>query len=234
MMQSLSPDELSNQLTEQHTKYMNKFFSEQFKYSFRHQRLISLLEQLKQLITSYNNSDSEANQNDNSALENNSNSRKSEDTILPHMFKPSPSIDFFMLYVTSTKSSINTNTNLFNDLDKEWFYNMVRSACCYVVDSLPTPLADNELERKQSFEKRITANDLILDSSSLKSKQCALMLSNLDFSNLMSILQADGFKLSLIKDCILLGAQRFVLIAFLNSFVDLHFPFFNYCKKKIL
>jgi hypothetical protein len=42
----------------------------------------------------------------------------------------------------------------------------------------------------------------------LKSKQCALILSNLDYENLMSILSANHFKLTILKDCILLGAKR--------------------------
>ena len=194
MMQSLSPDELSNQLNnEQHTKYLNKFFNEQYKYSFRHQRLISLLEQLKHLISSYNNSNSEEDETSKSIIQS-----ESDDSAI----KPSPSIDFFMLYISSGTSN-NQNNNLFNDLDKEWFYNMVRSACCYSTESY-----GRKLSNSSSSNDMITPNDLILDSSSLKSKQCALMLSNLDYTNLMSIFQANQFKLNILKDCILLGAQR--------------------------
>ncbi len=107
--------------------------------------------------------------------------------------KASTSIDFFLLYVNSSKSLDASNS--FN-LDKEWYYNLVRSACCYSavsnsnskqVDDLNTPLVDN---------------------TSLKSKQCALILSNLDYENAMSIFSANDFKLSILKDCILLGAKR--------------------------
>lgn len=58
MMQSLTPNELATQLSEQHLKILDSFFNEQFKYSYRHQRLISLLEQLKKVITNFSQGNS--------------------------------------------------------------------------------------------------------------------------------------------------------------------------------
>ena len=42
----------------------------------------------------------------------------------------------------------------------------------------------------------------------LKSKQCALMLANLDYANIASIVECPLFRLSILRDCLLLGAQR--------------------------
>ena len=50
--------------------------------------------------------------------------------------------------------------------------------------------------------------DLISDTNSLKPRQCALMLSYLDHSNVTSILTDKNFKLNILKDCLLLGAQQ--------------------------
>ena len=99
--------------------------------------------------------------------------------------KMSPSIDFFMLYVNSSSLPSSPSMVLAN-LDKEWYYNIVRSACCF---------ASSE-------------NTLIPNNVSLKSRQCALMLANLDYSNAISILGSKDFKISILKDCLLLGAQR--------------------------
>ncbi len=50
--------------------------------------------------------------------------------------------------------------------------------------------------------------DLLSDTNSLKPRQCALMLSYLDFSNAASILTSKNFKLNVLKDCMLLGAHQ--------------------------
>lgn len=110
----------------------------------------------------------------------------------PNM-KASTSIDFFLLYVNSSKSL--DASNAFN-LDKEWYYNIVRSACCYSTNSNASSKQVDDL------------NAPLVDNASLKSKQCALILSNLDYENAMSIVSAADFKLSILKDCILLGAKR--------------------------
>jgi len=80
-----------------------------------------------------------------------------------------------------------------DNLDKEWYYNIVRSACSY------TPV-DQILSQADS--------PLLGDNSSLKSKQSALMLSSLDYSNAISILASPNFKLTILKDCLLLGAKQ--------------------------
>ena len=104
MMQSLSPDELLSQLTEQHIKTLNKFFSQQSKYSHRHQRLISLLELLKKQVNDYNSGVITNDQNVEKQNEVSFELDKAPSTPLAHskaMFfsniKTSPSIDFFML-----------------------------------------------------------------------------------------------------------------------------------------
>jgi uncharacterized membrane protein YgcG len=57
MMQSMAPEQIfQNILQEDHINNLNLFFSQQFKYSFRHQRLISLLSELKQMLNDFNNS----------------------------------------------------------------------------------------------------------------------------------------------------------------------------------
>lgn len=201
MMQSLATDELLNQLTEQHVKVLNKFFNEQFKYSYRHRRLISLLEQLKRLINDYSTSENETKNSiiDESLLDKGSASPSSA-------MKTSPSIDFFMLYVSNSNTA-KPQSSIFANLDKEWYYNIVRSACCYATPTTSQNAAVF-LGPNSSATPNTTNSDIICDSSSLKSKQCALMLSNLDFSNASQILTAKHFKLSILKDCILLGAHR--------------------------
>jgi hypothetical protein len=205
MMQSLAAEELLNQLTEQHVKVLNKFYNEQFKYSYRHRRLISLLEQLKRLINDYSTSDAE---NRNSIVDGSvsPSSPTSSQLFSNPAMKTSPSIDFFMLYVSNSNTT-KPQSSIFANLDKEWYYNIVRSACCYA-----TPTTSQNavvfLGPNSSAAQNTTNSDIICDSSSLKSKQCALMLSNLDFSNASQILTAKHFKLSILKDCILLGAHR--------------------------
>jgi hypothetical protein len=178
MLQSLSGEELQSQLTEQNIKMLNKFFAEQFKYSYRHKRLISLLDQLKKTVYS-------------AAAEGFESPPQSP---MPNLaanmlsqIKASPSIDFFMLYTTPALAATN--------LDKEWFYNMVRSACSY---GSASDLSDNIVN--------------LPSSSFLKSKQCALMLSNLDYSNILSIMQDKKFRLSILKDCLLLSAHKTQLL----------------------
>ena len=105
---------------------------------------------------------------------------------IPKPLKTSHSLDFFMLYVNSSGECL--------DLDKEWYYNIVRSACCH-----------------SSSE---SAN-ILSDHSAIKSKQCTLMLSSLDYSNAISIITAPNFKLTILKDCLLLGKN------FLTSYLKL-------------
>lgn len=213
MIQSLSLEELSNQFTEQHLKQLDKFFTQQAKYSYRHQRLIHLLEQLKRSIDDYNNNrgvvvggggggggggnigedQQQPPQTTSSSppplLE--SPSTPTVPSLISSMMKSSPSIDFFMLYLNN-----NTNNKYdSNNLDKEWYYNIVNSACSYSTQTTTTTTTNSP-------------NDLITDSSSLKSKQCALMLSNLDLSNILSILSGKQFKLNILRECILLSAHR--------------------------
>ena len=125
MMQSLSPDELLNQLTEQHIKILNKFFSQQTKYSQRHQRLISLLDHLKKQVNDYNTGVITGNEQE-TAL---STSPKPQTPSTPitnsaslylSNMKTSPSIDFFMLYVSDSSGNSNTSS-VFSNLDKEWY-----------------------------------------------------------------------------------------------------------------
>lgn len=74
------------------------------------------------------------------------------------------------------------------------FYNIIRSACCYT-----TP-------------ENMQEGAFLTDYSTLKSKQCALMLSNLDYSNTVTILATSTFKLSILMDCLLLVAKSTQLI----------------------
>lgn len=190
MMQSLSHTDLLSQLNEQNVRLLNKFFDEQTKYSFRHQRLVLLLEQLKRIMENPNEIIVETmSQAGSPGL-----GPQTPGTPTSGSLKTSPSIDFFMLYVASNKSSMTGSTGGgggFSNLDKEWYYNIVRSACC---SSVNNSVASTE--------------SLISDNSYLKSKQCALMLSNLDYSNCLSILNVKGFKLNILNDCLLLGALR--------------------------
>jgi len=124
MMQSLSPDELLSQLTEQHIKTLNKFFSQQSKYSHRHQRLISLLELLKKQVNDYNSGIITNDQNVEKQNEVSFDSDKAPSTPLAQSkslffsnIKTSPSIDFFMLYVSGSSASASP---VFSNLDKEW------------------------------------------------------------------------------------------------------------------
>lgn len=98
---------------------------------------------------------------------------------MPKPIKTSQSMDFFMLYV---------NNNECHSLDKEWYYNIVRSACCMSSNENPSILNDN---------------------STIKSKQCTIMLSSLDYSNAITIMTAPNFKLTILKDCLLLGKTFF-------------------------
>jgi hypothetical protein len=162
MLQSLPAEELLKQLNEQNMIMLTSFFGEQFKYSYRHKRLISLLDLLKKNI---DNVDNEQNESENNV-----------------QMTTSPStLGFFMLY-----TSINDKSpSEINNLDKEWFYNMVRSACS------------------------INSNNMVSTTNqNLKSKQCALMLSNLDKQNILSILQDKTFNLSILKECLVLGAHK--------------------------
>ena len=200
MMLSLSLAELMNQITELHMNNFGKFFS-QFKYSFRHKRLILLLEQLQSVLSSPAELGVEESQNESILVETSHKPIGSMNT--------SPSIDFFMLYIKSGAPHLVTNQITrspslnFGNLDKEWYYNIVRSACCYS-SSIPSTASLNN-----SMENNLNMDSLLLtDSSSLKSKQCALMLSNLDYSNAITILAAKTFKLTILKDCLLLGAKR--------------------------
>jgi hypothetical protein len=108
-------------------------------------------------------------------------------------FKSSPSIDFFRLYLTTPAAATASSP----PLDKEWYYNIVSSACSS--SSTNTNTNDNE--------ELITSSGGG-DNSSLKPKQCALMLSNLDTANIMSILASKRFRLGILRECILLGAHR--------------------------
>jgi hypothetical protein len=128
MMQSLSPDELLSQLTEQHIKTLNKFFSQQSKYSHRHQRLISLLELLKKQVNDYNSGVITNKQNvEKGEMKQNEGSfdlDKAPSTPVTHSkslffsnIKTSPSIDFFMLYVSGSSANA---SSVFSNLDKEW------------------------------------------------------------------------------------------------------------------
>ena len=187
MLQSLSTDELlGQQLTEHNIQLLNNFFTEQFNFSYRHKRLISLLDQLRRRTI---NNES-VNTKSNSDLTNNESSppRSSCMPSLSSQMKTSPSIDFFMLYTTPSFSTAN--------LDKEWFYNMVRSACTY-----------SNNNNKNSSLLQIASH-----FSFLKSKQCALMLSNLDLSNTFSILSDQHFRVGILKDCLLLGAHNTQLV----------------------
>lgn len=111
------------------------------------------------------------------------------------LLKTSPSIDFFMLYLTSNS---NATASCLSYLDKEWYYNIVNSACSY-------SNSNGSSDGTTTNESSVLAT---MDNSSLKSKQCALMLSNLDFSNIMSILSSKMFRLSILRECLLLGAHR--------------------------
>ena len=129
MMQSLSPDELLSQLTEQHIKTLNNFFSQQTKYSHRHQRLISLLELLKRQVNDYNSgiiptNVQEAEKGENKQSDCSFDLDKTPSTPLAHSkslffsnIKTSPSIDFFMLYVSDSKAN---SSPVYSNLDKEW------------------------------------------------------------------------------------------------------------------
>lgn len=98
-----------------------------------------------------------------------------------------------MLYLSSNSNA--ATASCLSYLDKEWYYNIVNSACSYSSESGGSGSSSSELA--------------IADQSSLlKSKQCALMLSNLDFSNIMSILSSKSFRLSILRECVLLGAHR--------------------------
>jgi hypothetical protein len=99
--------------------------------------------------------------------------------------KTSASIDYFMLYLSS-----NSGCESLPNLDKEWYYNIVSSVCSNHQNNKPDDISLN------------------VQSIVLKSKQCALMLSNLDGENIGSILSNKDFKLTILKDCLLLGAQR--------------------------
>lgn len=96
-----------------------------------------------------------------------------------NVIKTSSSIEFFKLYL---ENGIN---NVSNNLDKEWFYNIVRSSCCYA-----------------------SSSDLINDLSRLKSKQCALILANLDQPNCESIFYDKSFKLNILKECLILSCFK--------------------------
>jgi hypothetical protein len=176
MLQSLGGgDELHTQLTEHNITMLNKFFAEQFTYSYRHKRLIALLDQLRRTATTAAAS-----------------SPPRTPPLVPlSQMKTSPSIDFFMLYTTPALATAS--------LDKEWFYNMVRSACSY---------------NSTAMGSSATTNGGVAMPASflLKSRQCALMLSSLDYANVLSILQDKQLRLSVLKDCMLLGAHKTQLV----------------------
>ena len=127
MMQSLSPDELLNQLTEQHVKILNNFFSQRAKYSKRHQRLISLLDHLKRQVNDYNagiipDNVNTADKELDASLElckTPSTPITNSSSLFFNNMKTSPSIDFFMLYVSDSASNSKTTSTISN-LDKEW------------------------------------------------------------------------------------------------------------------
>lgn len=157
--------------------------------------MIQLLEQLKKSIEDFNIGDL-ANRLDTSnattSLPLESPSTPTMPPLLPSSLKSSPSIDFFMLYLNSNNPSVMSGGGA--NLDKEWYYNIVSSACSHT----------SECDDGSGTNETTT----IADSSSLKPKQCALMLANLDLANIMSILSGKRFRLCVLRECILLGAHR--------------------------
>lgn len=200
MLQSIPLGELGCQLTEENIKFMSKFFHEQFKYSYRHRRLISLLDQLKKTIDQYNQD-----QSSNSLIHQEVTSEENMGGI-----KPSASIDFFMLYTSPALANSNAS------LDKEWFYNMVRSACCSTIQissmsstsTTGTVTVSGNSHPLSNTVAQTPATSTAAASTFLNSKQCALMLSNLDSANILSIMQDKQFRIGLLKDCLLLGAHK--------------------------
>ena len=136
MIQLLSIDEIKQQLDEEHFNKILKYF-QGFKYSHRHQRFISLLKNLNQIL----NSD---------CCQNLFSDKLKNDTLL-----------------------------LENMADKNLYLEGVKNICC----------SEN--------------NNRI----SLKPKQCALILAELEYNNLLTILTTKSFKLTILKECFLLGAN---------------------------
>lgn len=100
MMLSLATEDLLVQLSEEQIYNLNKYFQD-FKYAFRHKRLISLLEQLQ---ASLNEVSAPVASNE-FALES-----PTRTDLTDFNMKPSPSIDFFQLYVSNNNLSVDTTS----------------------------------------------------------------------------------------------------------------------------
>ena len=143
MLQSLPGDELARQLAAASAStstvggggvgdhyHLGKMFAvcetrlRSARTTGRHQRLISLLDQLRGSIEHA------------SAGSADWSSMAGGDEAASKRLTSSASIDYFMLYVNKASSGAGLATNNNNsesiNMDKEWFYNVVRSACCYV------------------------------------------------------------------------------------------------------
>ena len=117
MMQSLSPDELANQLTEQHVKVLNNFFREQSKYSRRHQRLLSLLDNLKGQVNDYNAGVTPGQEKSDTVV---MPTTPPSSSMLYGKMTVSPTIDFYKLYVSDSGNGMDNSLPVFSNLDKEW------------------------------------------------------------------------------------------------------------------
>jgi hypothetical protein len=196
MINSLPVNEIAAQLSEQTMRTLHRFV--QMKSAQTHKRLVSLLEQLQQSLTATATTTTAS---EVSQLENNLQIERNASEM-----KPSASIDFFMLYLNT---SIGNNSEpaeqsaagfAFNYLDKEWYYNIVRSACSHSSAGYGQESGGAGDSSGQEL--------LINDNIQLKSKQCALILANLDLANLASVLSSKNFKIGILKECLLLGANR--------------------------
>jgi hypothetical protein len=176
---------------------INKFFYE-FKNSYRNQRLILLLKQLnKKLSNTSDNMESsiltsgagdEHHSQFELGIQNNSemitDAAVDGRTSTPPPSQPasydkvvtSPSLDCFLHYVPTINSNLNS--------DKEWYYNIIRSACCnqqQQTQQQSSSSLSSSLPQQQNFQIK-NSNLINHDYLSLKPKECALMLSSLDYS----------------------------------------------------
>lgn len=154
MMQSLPIHEIENQLSKEYTEKLLFFFND-FKFSHRHHRFISLL---KKLNASF--------KNEHSGTEN----------IEEFQFEKTSIFDY-----AAIKKDVSKDARIEYFEVKNCFKEILESICY-----------------EQANLKTICLNP----------KQCALLLSNLDYNALILIMTSKNFKLNLLKECLLLGNKK--------------------------
>jgi hypothetical protein len=60
-------------------------------------------------------------------------------------------LKFYLDTYINSRTADNQNNNIFDYLDKEWFYNMVRNACCYSTEPYDRKMNNSVLSNKMKL-----------------------------------------------------------------------------------